>query len=85
MKNIGKPCAGKLHARFEEGGQEKWTMARLLRHRQTKEAATDRPGLRDAESCSLLYPYSDLTPYSDLVMRIEIGRSSSYADRPKHC
>jgi len=22
MKNIGKPCAGKLHARFDEGGQE---------------------------------------------------------------
>ena len=21
MKNIGKPCAGKLHARFDEGGQ----------------------------------------------------------------
>jgi len=21
MKNIGKPCAGKPHARFDEGGQ----------------------------------------------------------------
>ncbi len=31
-------------------------MARLLRHRQTKGAATDRLGLRDAESCFLLYP-----------------------------
>ena len=31
-------------------------MAGLLRHRQTKGAATDRLGLRDAESCSLLYP-----------------------------
>ena len=31
-------------------------MATLLRHRQTKGAATDRLGLRDAESCSLLYP-----------------------------
>ena len=37
-------------------------MARLLRHRQTKEAATDKPGLRDAESCSLLYPNSRVTP-----------------------
>ncbi|MBI3608270.1 MAG: type II toxin-antitoxin system PemK/MazF family toxin [Nitrospirae bacterium] len=36
-------------------------MARLLRHRQTKGAATDRLGLRDAESCSLLYPHH-LTP-----------------------
>jgi len=32
-------------------------MAGLLRHRQTKGAATDRLGLRDAESCFLLYPY----------------------------
>ncbi len=31
-------------------------MAGLLRHRQTKEAATDRLGLWDAESCFLLYP-----------------------------
>jgi hypothetical protein len=23
MKNIGKPCAGKPHARFDEGGQAK--------------------------------------------------------------
>ena len=23
VKNIGKPCAGKLHARFDEGGQPK--------------------------------------------------------------
>ncbi len=23
MKNIGKPCAGKPHARFDEGGQVK--------------------------------------------------------------
>ena len=23
MKNIGKPCAGKSHARFDEGGQVK--------------------------------------------------------------
>ena len=56
MKNIGKPCAGTWYARFDEGGQEKRTMARLLRYRQTKGAAADRLGLRDAESCSLLYP-----------------------------
>ena len=36
VKNIGKPCAEKLHARFDEGGQVRRTMARLLRHRQTK-------------------------------------------------
>ena len=33
-------------------------MAGLLRHRQTKGAATDRLGLRDAESYFLLYPSS---------------------------
>jgi len=24
VKNIGKPCAGKPHARFDEGGQAEW-------------------------------------------------------------
>jgi hypothetical protein len=56
MKSIGKPCAGNPHARFDEGGQETPTRVGLLRHRQTKGAATDRLSLRDAESCSLLYP-----------------------------
>ncbi len=50
VKNIGKPCAGKLHVRFDEGGQLRWTKVRLLRHRQTKGAATDRPCLRNAET-----------------------------------
>jgi hypothetical protein len=26
VKCIGKPCAGKSHARFDEGTQETWTM-----------------------------------------------------------
>ena len=39
VKNIGKPCAGKLHARFDEGGQvTMMTTVRLVRHRQTKGA-----------------------------------------------
>ena len=29
MKNIGKPCAGKLHARFDEGGQVNATSSLL--------------------------------------------------------
>jgi hypothetical protein len=33
MKNIGKPCAGKLHARFDEG--------RVLRHLPTLPNARD--------------------------------------------
>ena len=55
MKNIGKPCAGKLHARFDEGGQVKQTKGSLLRHRQTKGAETARAGLQNAGTCSLLY------------------------------
>ena len=27
VKCIGKPCAGKSHARFDEGTEETWTMA----------------------------------------------------------
>ena len=49
MKNIGKPCAGKPHARFDEGGLAKAAKARLLRHRQTKGAETDRPSLKSQQ------------------------------------
>jgi len=45
VKNIGKPCAGKPHARFDEGGLAEAAMARLVRHRQTKGAVKDRPNL----------------------------------------
>ncbi len=43
VKNIGKPCAGKPHARFDEGGLVKAATARLFRHRQTKETETNKP------------------------------------------
>ena len=46
MKNIGKPCAGKPHARFDEGGLEIETTAGLFRHRQTKETETVKPCIR---------------------------------------
>jgi len=46
MKNIGKPCTGKPYARVVEGGQVNVAMTKLLRHRQTKGAATDRFDLR---------------------------------------
>ena len=55
MKNIGKPCTGKLYARFDEGGLAIVTTVRLLRHRRTKVAETDRPRLRLRDACSLLY------------------------------
>jgi len=42
VKNIGKPCAGEPHARFDEGGLVETVMEGLIRHRQTKEAATDK-------------------------------------------
>ena len=46
MKNIGKPCTGKPYARFDEGGQVSVATIKLLRHRQTKGAETDRFYLR---------------------------------------
>jgi len=42
VKNIGKPCAGKPHARFDEGGLAETVKVRLVRHRQTKGTETDR-------------------------------------------
>ena len=56
MNNIGKPCTGEPYARFDEGGLAFVTTVRLLRHRQTKGAVTDRSDLRDRDACSLLYP-----------------------------
>jgi len=50
VKNIGKPCAGKPHARFDEEGLVKLTMEWLLRHRQTKGAETDKQLLMAIES-----------------------------------
>jgi len=46
MKNIGKPCAGKPHARFDEGGLANAAMEWLFRHRQMKRAETDKPNLK---------------------------------------
>ena len=46
VKNIGKPCAGEPHARFDEGELVTDSMVRLLGHRQTKGTETDKPSLR---------------------------------------
>jgi len=45
VKNIGKPCAAKPHARFDEGGSVKTATARLSRRRQTKETETDKTNI----------------------------------------
>ena len=45
MKNIGKPCAGKPHARFDEGGLVEAVTEKRFRHRQTKGAETDKLNL----------------------------------------
>ncbi len=50
-------------------------MAGLLRHRQTKGAATDRLGLRDAESCFLLYPN-----FLTHVVRFQMLRPATESD-----
>jgi len=66
VKNIGKPCAGKPHARFDEEGLVKLTMEWLLRHRQTKGAETDKQLLMAIESQFFTLPKGDpkgaLTP-----------------------
>ena len=54
VKNIGKPCAGKPHARFDEGGLVTESMVRLLGHRQTKGTETDKPSLRKSDLLSTL-------------------------------
>jgi hypothetical protein len=64
VKHIGKPCTGEPYARFDEGGLATVTMGRLVRHRQTKGAATDRPNLTSRDACSLLYPTS--VPNNDI-------------------
>ena len=48
-------------------------MAGLLRHRQTKGAATDRLGLRDAESCFLLYPFHHDALFLSSALFAEVG------------
>lgn len=50
-----------MHGLMREG----WypvAMIRLVRHRQTKGAETDRPGLRVRDACSLLYPFPLVRP-----------------------
>ncbi len=46
----------KPYARFDEGGLVRVSMDRLVRHRQTKGAETDRSIPNDAGACPLLYP-----------------------------
>jgi len=65
-KSIGKPCAGKLHARFDEEGLVRLPMEWLLRHRQTKGAETDKQVLMAIKTSPLLYP-SFLYPSFDHI------------------
>jgi hypothetical protein len=57
VKNIGKPCAGKPHARFDEGELVKTVKVRLMRHRQTKEADNRYALPKAVGTSSLLYRY----------------------------
>ena len=69
VKNIGKPCAGKPHARFDEEGLVKLTMEWLLRHRQTKGAETDKQLLMAIESQSFTLPFREKT-YRSFFIKI---------------
>jgi len=68
MKNIGKPCAGKPHARFDEGGQAKdcsllYPGFRVLfGMKNIGKPCAGKPHARFDEggqvrACSLLYPW----------------------------
>jgi hypothetical protein len=67
VKNIGKPCAGKPYARFDERGLAKDSMGWLFRHRQTKGAETDMPIPTETGGCTLLYPSSFCSDGSRLL------------------
>jgi hypothetical protein len=54
VKSVGQPCAGKPHARLEEGAPIGLSHARILRHRQPKGAATAMASLQP----SSIGPYS---------------------------
>jgi len=74
VKNIGKPCAGKPHARFDEGGLVKVAMARPFRHRQTKGTETDKSSPTVAIASSLLYrmsPSVTMIPFDAIWSRIQ--------------
>ncbi len=66
VKSIGKPCTGKPYARFDERGLATAATDGLLRHRQPKGAATDRPSLRSRDTWHLLDP---LTPLPCLIRK----------------
>ena len=73
MKNIGKPCTGKPYARFDEGGQVSVTMVGLLRHRQTKGAATDWFDLPVRDACFLLYLFSVVVFHQIKLYQLSLG------------
>ena len=56
----------KSHARFDEGGMVETVMVRIVRHRRTKGAETDRPNLKPQ------IPSLYSTLYSPRLMTFEI-------------
>jgi hypothetical protein len=67
VKDIGKPCAGKPHARFDEGGLAKAVMMRLFRHRQTKGTGTDKPNLKRQQPALYSTLYARSTTPGNLI------------------
>jgi hypothetical protein len=55
-----------MHGLMREGWHPV-AMIRLVRHRQTKGAVTDRPDLRARDACSLLYPSESASVVSESV------------------
>ncbi|AYN25676.1 hypothetical protein D8682_00920 (plasmid) [Buttiauxella sp. 3AFRM03] len=55
--SVREPDALEAHVRFDERGVETGFMVRTVRHRQSKEAATDMPDLQNYRATSRLYRF----------------------------
>jgi hypothetical protein len=80
-KDIGKPCAGKPHARFDEGGLGLSTMEKLLGHRQTKGPATDNASPTVGSTSPLLYQLNSLRRGKPPSKQPEFGKALAALSR----
>ena len=83
VKTVGKPDAGKPHVRFDEGETWKRSRVGLVRHRQTKGPATDRPHLHHRATSLLYQPNSTCRISHDfrLARFCHFSRLISFASR----
>lgn len=77
--SVREPDALEAHVRFDERDVETGFMVRTVRHRQSKEAATDMPDLQNYRATSRLYPFSKRTP----VLSVWFSRRKSHINAGK--